>query len=330
MNRVWRKLNSAAYRYRENRWRWHPRFRSPDPSIAIDRPVFLLGIGGGGLTLTARILRRTPGVVSATGNHHYWAGNDEMQNVVQGHLLESFSWRNLDVPGFQARHDNCYACDALIDAYVEGAGDATPEKRACFRSTLQGLIAMNRDPAGEAPVRFLDKSQTFTLRTGLIASALDDTRPKFVFMTRDPYAMCWRGARKAETLADLDKSDEEKLEIAVQHWCNSARAALEAAEAVDLSCWRFEDLLTEPERVIREICEFAELPFSKEILPGPDDAIPWGSSSDAFDRHKWYPLRPDVSRETLREIPGWAVDRVTEGCGALLERFGYAPPDRDT
>lgn len=321
-----RKANSATFRYMENRWRWHPDFRNPSPATPIDRPIFLLGIGGSGLTLTARILRRTPCVVSATGNWRYWAGNDEMQNVVADHLMESFTWRKLDAPGFLSRHDNCYACDALIDAYTETAADETPEKRACFRSTLQGFIAMNRDPESPETPRFLDKSQTFTLRTGLIASILDDTRPKFVYMSRNPYAICWRNARKAETVADLSKSEEEKLTISVEHWANSANAALEAAKSVDLSCWRFEDLLREPERVIREICTFAELPYSSAILPGPDDHIPWGSAYDAFDRHKWYPLRADVSSGYLREIPAWAIDKVTEGCGPLLERLGYAPP----
>jgi len=27
--------------------------------------------------------------------------------------------------------------------------------------------------------------------------------------------------------------------------------------------------------------------------------------------------------------PDWAIDRVSEGCGPLLEKLGDAPPDRD-
>jgi len=328
MNVALRKLNSAAFRYMEQRWRVHPRFRISDPDVPIDRPIFLLGIGGGGLTLTARILKRTRGVVSATGNHHYWAGNDEMQNVLQDFLHESFSWRNLDVPGFLPRHDNTYGCDALFGYYHEVANDLTSEKRESFRSALQRTIALNRDRRCHPTPRFIDKSQTYTLRTRLIAGALDDTRPKFVLITRDPFAICWRGVLKAKTLCDLDKTDQEKMVVSVQHWRNNMREALEARSDVDLRWWRFEDLLASPERVIREICEFVELPFSPDILPGPDDRIPWGSSSDAFDRYKWYPLRADVSKSWLEKIPGWAIELVEEECSELLQRFGDASPAR--
>ena len=85
MSAMARKTRAALFRARRNVWRWDPRFRR-GADVAIDRPIFLLGTQGAGLTLLSRILRRHPLVVGATGGHRYWAGADEGQNVFAGAL----------------------------------------------------------------------------------------------------------------------------------------------------------------------------------------------------------------------------------------------------
>jgi len=324
MNLPLRKLNSAYYHYRVNRWRWHPRFRDNDPSVRIDRPIFLLGTQGGGLTLTARILRRHPQVVSVTGDRRHWAGADEMQNVLEGALPEALSWRTMELPGLgSGRNSWLYACDDGLPHYRGDESGASDEVRDEFRSILRRVIRLNAPRSGEGPYRFLDKSQSYTVRIGLIQQILADCGPKFVLLTRNPYAMCWRAVRRVKDLVVMDKPLEEKFEIAVQHWANSMDAALAYEGRADLAWWRFEDLLVSPERVLAEICRFVELPYLPEILPSADDHIPFGSASDAFDRSKWYPLRPGLNDRYLAEIPEWAAKVVSRRCAPLLERFGY-------
>lgn len=334
MNVAVRKLNSLIYRYRDNRWRWDPRFRD-DPDVEIDRPVFLLGTQGGGLTLTSRILARHPHVVTVTGNHRSWAAYFEMQNTLERALPPSLTWILEDVPGFESeirqgygvgQHTWFYAADRMLPLYRRDAGQVTPEERETLRSLLRSAIRLNRASAS-GPARFLDKSQTYTLKIPFLREILRDCDPRFVMIVRDPFAMCWRAVHKVSTVVALRMSVEEKFEIALQHWKNSMEIALESGDA--LRWWRFEDLLAEPERVVREICAYAELPFLPSILPGPDDRIPWGSAFDAFDRSKWYPVRPNVSARYLREVPDWAVDAIATRCAHLIERFGYAPPKHE-
>ena len=336
MNVAVRKLNSLIYRYRDRRWRWHPRFRD-DPSVEIDRPIFLLGTQGGGLTLASRILARHPHAVTVTGNHASWAGYFEMQNTLERALPPSLTWLLEDVPGFESeirqgygigQHTWMYAAEGMLPLYRRDASHVTPEEREILRSLLRSTIRLNRPGTG-GPVRFLDKSQAYTVKIPFLQEILADCRPKFVLITRDPFAMCWRAVDKVSTVMALRKSVEEKFEIALQHWKNSMQIALESEGRVDLACWRFEDLLAEPQRVIHEICDHAELPFDAKVLPRANDRIPWGSALDAFDRSKWYPVRPKVSAGYLREVPEWAVEAIASRCAPLLERFGYQPPKRD-
>jgi hypothetical protein len=223
-----------------------------------------------------------------------------------------------------------YASDGFWPLYHRDAQHATPAEREGLRSLLRKTIRLNRSGATQGPGRFLDKSQTFTVKIGLLEEILGDCNPRYVLLTRDPFAMCWRAVHKVVTVMALRCSEQEKFEIALQHWKNSMQEALAWEGRAALAWWRFEDLLAEPDRVIQEICDHVELPFRPEIMPGPEDRIPWGSAHDAFDRSKWYPVRPNVSARYLKEVPDWAIERVQRECAELLERFDYHPPERVT
>lgn len=318
-----RKLNSAYYHYRRNRWRWDPRFRD-EPSIRIDRPVYLIGTQGGGLTLLSRILHRHPHAVSVTGDHRYWAGDDETQNVLGQILPEALGWRQISVTGYNSDdHNWLYANDAFLPYYRDDGRDATRDLSEQYRSVLRRIINLNGRASEGNPPRFIDKSQSLTVRVGLVRKLLCDYSPKFVLITRNPFALAWRAVTRDAVISGLECSDERKFEVAIQHWRNSLDAAL-ADGGADLRWWRFEDLLCEPQRVVQEICAHVELQWDPAILPGPHDVFPWGSAYDAFSRRKWYPLRPDVSSEYLRAIPAWAVDYLQQRCPDLIERFGYS------
>jgi hypothetical protein len=46
--------------------------------IPLDRPIFVLGLQGGGTTLVTRCLLRHPSAVSMSGNSSYWVATDEL------------------------------------------------------------------------------------------------------------------------------------------------------------------------------------------------------------------------------------------------------------
>lgn len=199
------------------------------------------------------------------------------------------------------------------------------EASARYRSLLRGVI---RQQERARPVRFIDKSQSLTLRVGAVHEALVDSDPRFVLMTRDPYAVIWSQATRDGVVKDLAVPMEKKMKIQLcaEHWKNSFSAALEDAganPAIKLRHWSFEGLLADPEETVSEICDFADLPWDPLILPSATDRIPWGSRADAFNRHKWYPLRPGVNDRYLSQIPDWARSLIADHCGDLARHFGY-------
>ena len=322
MNIIHRKINSIAVMARKNLWRVHPDFRD-NPDLAIDRPIFLLGTQGGGLTLLGRILRRHPTLITTTGDCRYWAGPHEMHNVFRDILPRELTWKRLDIPGFD-RHNHLwlYASDRLLPHYRADETAATDELSERLKVIIRKSLNMHGDTP-DSGRRFLDKSQSYTVKLGLIHALLKDCSPRYVLILRNPYAMIWRAVTRVQSVMALPLEIEDSLEISIQHWRNSYLEALKYEHVVDIGIWRFEDILNEPESRLKEICSHIEIEFLPQIMPGADDHIPFGSNYDAFNRHKWYPIRKDVSDKYFEEIPDWAIRRISEACAPLIERFEY-------
>src|SRR6056297_2994992 len=85
-------INYIYYLYKRNNWLLDfSHFYKDFDDIKIDKPIFLLGVQGGGLTLISRTIRRQKNIVSVTGNNNYWYGADEMQNVLWPILPSQFT-----------------------------------------------------------------------------------------------------------------------------------------------------------------------------------------------------------------------------------------------
>lgn len=322
------RLDQALYAYYRNRWMLRLpglHLRARDPERPIDRPIFLLGVQGGGLTLVSRMLRRHPRVVSVTGNHRYWAGADEMQNVLGPILPADLTGIVHKVPPdgvFTATRSWVYASDRLLSKYRRTAADATPERRAEFRRLLHWLVAQHAlDPS---TARFTDKSQVFTVKVGYIHALLEGCGARFLLVTREPWAACVRGERLRDFQPLRERcSLEERLDVAAQCWANSMRCALEDGEAIEhFKIVRFEDVLADPATQMREICAFADLDYSDDLIPQPHHRLPRGSRM----QDRWYPLRVDVNDRYLRELDEKGAAVIEARCGEIARRLGYERP----
>lgn len=320
-------LNLLALFLRRHLWRVHPRrFLRDLEAVPIDRPIFLLGVQGGGLTLIARMLRRHRDVVSVTGNASYWAGPDEMQNVMGAYLPPELTGLQHKIPPHPRfpRRGWLYATDELLPLYRKTAADATEDMARRFRRAIRIALVVHARDVHRA--RFVDKSQTFTVRLSLVNALLRDCDPHFVLVTRNPYAMCFRAATRVRVLQQLDLPLEARLDLAAQHWANSFRCALEdAPEVAHFKIVRFEDVLQDPERWLRELCTFTGLDFDPAMLPAPNHRLPLGATGSTRGDHKWYPLRPEVNRPYLDALTPRMVDVIENRVGELAKRWGYAP-----
>jgi hypothetical protein len=308
---------------RRDRWRRSPtRLRSSVDAIPLDRPVFVLGMQGGGTTLIARSLLRHPSVVSISGNSSYWVATDEM-GVVRNRMrrLPRALWgsahrSDLEHPSFGAEHASVFAGDELYPAYRNTADDATPADAERLQRFIREHIAVYaRDPQD---ARFVDKTHTYTVKIPYVDRLLEGHDPLFLLVLRNPYTMCHRAVRrKPPSWRGL--SDEERLRVVAEHWANSNRLALQDGPRTRrFLAVRFEDFVRDPERIVRAVCAFAGLDYDDALVPRAGQTFPFPTLPS--DR-KWYPLVADEWRGRVSAPEAELVDSV---CGPLAADLGYS------
>lgn len=315
------------------RYHWSPRrlVRSPE-SVPIDRPVFILGVQGGGVTILARCLYRHPKVVYATGNWRWWAGEDEIHNCAhvvpdlpEAMVHRSYHFGNVDAstpdhPKFGFQRAWLYAVDELLPEYQRSEKDVTPTSTAQLRRVIQKIVLAYADDPDDC--RFVDMSQLYTVQVPYVARLLEGCDPRFILAVRNPYATCARAVAKEYT-ADRGSHIEEDLALrvrcAVEHWSNSYRIALEASHKVPMLRLRYENFLERPKHVIKQICEFADLPFDARMVPGPNQSMPVGS----LDHEKWYPLKLAENDRYLKNLPTGLVELLNDRAGDIIDELGY-------
>jgi len=293
----------------------------------IDKPIFLLGTQGGGLTLISRMLRRNTAVISVTGGHRYWSGADEMQNVFGPILPPTLTGITHQAPPdeiFDTPRGWLYATDQLIDKYRSDENNAEISDAKRFQHILKWLVSKYR-PGTTGNPRFVDKSQLYTIKVSYLNALLEDTDPRFVLITRNPYALCYRSVNKARSLRRLaDRfSFQERLSFAAQHWANSMKYALLDREKVEhFLILRFEDFLEHPQTQLTDLCEFLDLEFQKDMLPQRGDQFPLGT----LRKSRWYPLRVEVNQKHLKSIDKESAEIIARSCEMYADQFGYGYP----
>jgi hypothetical protein len=329
------RVDRAARILTERRYAWNlRRLYMETDAVPITKPVFFLGTQGGGLTLVSRMTRRHPRVVYLGGNARKWAGSDEMHDChpLIPDLPRELSLGDAQIPACVRRipyhprfgHERfwVYATNELIGEYRLTEADATPELEHTLKTIIRRcILAYATDPSD---ARFLDKSQSFSLKIPFLNRLLAGCEPRFAVIVRDPYAMCMRGVAEGIHRYDRmpgDFSPRERLELACQHWANTFRTVLEDSRAVDrVAFFRIEDLLQNPEDQMRALCGFLDLDFRADMLPHEHHRIPRGSISVT----KWYPMKREINRKYLAALTPEAADTIEHHCGELARHFGYA------
>lgn len=302
--------------------------------IPIDRPIFLMGVQGAGLTLLTRMLHRNERVVTIGGGRAFWTGLNEMDKHCVRPLPDEIT---LSSPGFQSptfkdhrgrceeEHDvfgreRCwiYANDEMIDRYRKTERDWSPEIESTMKKRIKESLRAYAIDLERA--RFLDMSQTFSLKVPLLHKIFPDA--VFVVQLRDPYVMCWREATGEHGFWNQEPPLDRRLELAAQHWRNTYRVLsgdLEALEQ-DAITIKFENLIADPERELRRVTTHVQLDYHNDMVPREHHTLPLGSG-EAF---KWYPIRPDANRKYEEEMTEDARSIIHRELGGVGERFGYA------
>ncbi|WP_263784442.1 sulfotransferase family protein [Salinibacter grassmerensis] len=341
LERIRKGLHVAANVYWEYKPWWTPRRLTTSlDEIDIDRPIFILGVQGGGLTLLTRMIHRAEHIVTIGGGRAYWTGNNEMDKHYTGRLPDDFALRSPryqsptfkthltgeedNHPVFGLERDWVYACDRLLDEYRKTEADWTAENEDRLRRAIKESIRAYASDVERA--RFLDMSQTFSLKVPLLREIFPDAH--FVVQTRNPYAVCVRAAQdfRYEWVRELETARETKLlklQITSEHWRNTFAYATGDLEGDEKATrLRYEDLVQDPEGELQRVLEAVDVPYDPNMIPRAHHCLPVGSS----EPHKWFPIRGCTNDKYLQRLDANMASIIRDKVGGVAEAFGYHPP----
>lgn len=336
MNKLNRLLQVAVNAYWEYKPWWTPRrLTTALDEITIDRPIFILGVQGGGLTLLTRMLHRNPTVVTIGGGRTYWVGNNEMDKQYIGELPEDFTMRSPKFqsptfkthmtgeetphPTFGLERNWVYACDDLVGQYRKTEADWTREKERQLRRAIKESVRAYASDIRQA--RFLDMSQTFSLKVPLLRKIFPDAH--FIVQARNPYATCFKEARDDSYKWRRETGLERKLSIFAENWRNTYACATEDLTGyMHKTSVRYEDLARDPEGEVQRIAEDVDLTYDPDMVPRAHHRLPVGSS----ESHKWFPVRTGENAKYLNQLDARTASVIQKNVEEVAESFGYRAP----
>lgn len=275
-------------------------------------PFFIVGSGRSGTTLLRRILQASPEVhippetfVLADVIEHFRRGaNRPWRDVVYMTLALFEYYPEFEKFGIQLRR--------LANQLLE-----CPREKRSLAFILDKIYRYHGEQMGETFRKWGDKTPINAFCLEQILGVFPDA--KFIHMLRDG----------ADVVHSYVKAGlQPSIEAAAKRWQRSVRAVEGFARRHPAICHevRYEQLVTDPERVVRSVCRFLGIAFDPRMINRLDhiDSMPDVKQY----RHLvnvLHPIAPDSIGKGRKALTVEEKGRLQRLIGEDLERLGYRP-----
>jgi len=290
--------------------------------VKIKDPVYIIGCPRSGTTLLFTILRAAKEFWSSHSESHYvWSSfvpdpRDEMFSV----HLQAEDYKK----GDEKTIEKTYMGRVFRTSFLRELNKyAFYNRMRKFFSPLYKLWRMTfnflRLNFG-GNIRVLDKTPPNTFRVGFLAEAFPDS--KFIYLTRNGITNIssliegWKSegrfSFKFRNFYDYNKDinikgyngnvwkftnppgwegymNKSLEEVCAFQWASAHEKALEAFSKIDKSRYlevKYEDLIANPPKVIKEVCEFLNVEY-KDKVKQKSESLPVVSTDSKPDPKKW-------------------------------------------
>jgi hypothetical protein len=275
----------------------------------LDTPIILFCSERSGSNMIARIFDAHPQVCAPGASHlfkvmsdcacRYAPGSDDLRRAVLNLFEAKVSRWAIDSRTGAER--------AALLSGLTHAGEMAAE-----------LYAAEARAAGKPHVMTKENS-AFGYLPMLMAQS---TRPRILFMTRDPrdMAVSWINGpvMRGGVLRATDR------------WCHDQQGSLETLAQLGpetpVATLRYEDVLSDPEGQLRRVCRDLDLPFSDDMLRFSEHSS--SARTDAGRSSMWSnldkPILSGNAQKFRRELDDDQIAYIEAATAPLMAAFGYA------
>jgi hypothetical protein len=216
--------------------------------------------------------------------------------------------------------------DLTANPHVAASGVRSVEIESALRSPVTGSTDAARRLFGmygrhfDKP-RSGEKSTSYLLDLALVADLLPEGR--FIHIIRDG-----RDVALAATERGYGPPTVSGVAFAWKRWVTAGRDAGRALGSDRYLELRYEDLIEEPEQVLRGVCEFVELDFHPAMLSYYEQGDRVSEGTADPERHPHLRLPPTKGlRDWRRDMRDEDVAVFSAVAGDVLAELGYQLPE---
>jgi len=318
----------VARRYRTRKIYLSPKILTHKlENIPINNPIFILGVQGGGLTILMKCLQRLDNTCFCHGNQLSWdAADNEMHVCIKDKTLPSelSFWQNQHYP--ETLPSNfyrywTYATNEAIGTFRLDENSVTEKMTTDFQKMIKKIIRVHAREIETC--RFIDKSQLYMVCVSAIAKLLEEAKPYFIVVGRNPLGSVPRTARNYYLNPKKHGYQMDYLKavrLCAEHWSNSYELALKDGKKIEnFKVMKIEDFFDNPKAFLKQFCEFANLEFCEDMLPNANQ------QPTIFQqmRSRWYPMRKSTTDGFRQSLNSEEKETILELCGEQMRALGY-------
>jgi hypothetical protein len=295
-----------------------PKLRPKEQAVAepADFPVFVIGMNGSGTSMLLDSLGRHPELYAfprETRLIPYLAARHKSLGDMQ------------DDNNFRRMWEEVLSLDVFAPAVQSQQMKLPDDWRECQRSLAAILDAvMSGLAAAEGKSRWCEKSPQYAQQIVLLRQLFPDAR--FIHMIRDG----------RDCAVSFHRRWLRSPSLTIQRWKKLIAEARRQAQSIPAQQYmelRYEDLTTNPEAWLRDVCAFLQLPFDPVVLQSSQPYLRGGDATrgkDPREQKSYGAIRQNAgkwrsyfSMQQQRELESIA-GRVLVECGYTTEQ-----PDAD-
>ncbi|MDJ0534008.1 MAG: alpha/beta fold hydrolase [Xenococcaceae cyanobacterium MO_207.B15] len=231
----------------------NPQSPIPNPQSPITKPIaFILSSPRSGSTLLRVMLAGHPDIASPPELHllPFETMGERQQELDVSYLGEGLQRALMELKGIDA-HESQKLVANLIENNL-----SVRETYEMLQQLAGDRLLIDKSPTYASNRETLDKAETIF------------SNAKYIHLVRHPYAVIESFARmRMDKLIGSGNSDPYQLAESI--WSHSNQNILDFAAGIDSNkvlLVHYEELVSQPETVMRQICEFLEIPFNAAVL----------------------------------------------------------------
>lgn len=267
-----------------------------------DNPVFVVGMNGSGTSMLTECLGRHPELYAFPGE----------TRMIPHFIKEQARFGDLNEDGnFRAFWDYINQSVPDFRVFNNQRPPDLPDDWQSHPRSLAGIIdAIFRGFAAQyGKSRWCEKSPNHSEHILSLGALFPSS--KFVHIVRDG----------RDCAASTNRRQYRNPNLAIYRWRRIVAEAKRQGTSLRERYFelRYEDLTSNPEHWMREICAFLDLPFDARVL---ESTMPQSAKGDALESGQVGSIEPN-SRKYRRYFTAKQVARLERISGAFLRELGY-------